>query len=57
LFFKQKDRESNTKMPNIGPSSKKKRKGKGQKKPLSFKQKDKESDVNITDAVSTNRYK
>jgi hypothetical protein len=44
-------------MPDIGPSFKKKGKGKGQKKPLSSKQKNRESDVNITDAVFTNRRK
>jgi hypothetical protein len=54
---KQKDGESDTEMPDVGPSSKKKGKGKGREKPSSSKQKDGESDVDMTDAVSTNRRK
>lgn len=54
---KQKDGESDTEMPDVGPSSKKKGKGKGREKPSSSKQKDGESDVDMTDAVSTKRRK
>jgi hypothetical protein len=55
--FKQKDGESDTEMPNMGPSFKKKRKGKGREKPLSSKQKDRESNIDMTDAVFINRRK
>jgi hypothetical protein len=53
---KMNSRESNTEMANIGPSFKKKRKGK-MRKGTSFKQEDKGSNIEIRDIIIDKCYK